>query len=191
MTEENRLGPFATGTYNGQAVGKVTAEERIGMVRGFDREQCEEALRVDGLQATVRKAVERRLRALVKPAPAPAPARMDYDPNLTSSGRMARQTVRLTFGLWRYRTQAEVVVGGNCTGLSVIQAAVSMVYDELPYTLVRHETLDAEEACARIELRDPDGTVLTVEDHEFKGELWLEEMLIAAEITAIEPGVRA
>ncbi|WP_249509223.1 DUF5406 family protein, partial [Escherichia coli] len=31
------------------------------------------------------------------------PQIMNYDPNLTSCGRMAKQTVRLTFGLWEYR----------------------------------------------------------------------------------------
>ncbi|EEQ3874799.1 DUF5406 domain-containing protein, partial [Escherichia coli] len=33
---------------------------------------------------------------------------MNYDPNLTLYGRMAKQTVLLTFGLWEYRETFEV-----------------------------------------------------------------------------------
>nr|MCD4237043.1 DUF5406 domain-containing protein [Escherichia coli] len=52
------------------------------------------------------------------------PQIMNYDPNLTSCGRMAKQTVRLTFGLWEYRETFEVTVGGNLTGLDVISCAI-------------------------------------------------------------------
>ena len=56
--------PFARGVYGGQRTYIVTAGERVREVRGFDRAQCLAALHVDDLQATVRRAVEQRLRAL-------------------------------------------------------------------------------------------------------------------------------
>ncbi len=57
---------------------------------------------------------------------------MNYDHNLVFCGRMAKQTVRLTFGIWDYRYETETVVGGNCLGLDVIDTAVEGVYDRLP-----------------------------------------------------------
>lgn len=44
----------------------LDAQSRIYAVRNFDTEQCRAALKVAGLQKTVRIAVERRLRALAK-----------------------------------------------------------------------------------------------------------------------------
>lgn len=62
----NRLGPFQRGTnpHTGEPMGVVSTDDRRQMVRGFTREQCEEALQLPGLQRTVRQAVERRLRLL-------------------------------------------------------------------------------------------------------------------------------
>ncbi|SQM81178.1 Uncharacterised protein [Escherichia coli] len=57
---------------------------------------------------------------------------MNYDPNLTLYGRMAKQTVLLTFGLWEYRETFEVSVGGNLTGLDVISCAIESLYATLP-----------------------------------------------------------
>ncbi len=67
------------------------------------------------------------------------PQIMNYDPNLTSCGRMAKQTVRLTFGLWEYRETFEVTVGGNLTGLDVINCAIESLYATLPYEEVPDE----------------------------------------------------
>lgn len=44
----------------------VAVEERVAMVRTFDRAQCEAGLRVRGLQVTGRRTLERRLRELAK-----------------------------------------------------------------------------------------------------------------------------
>lgn len=60
------LGPFQTGTFNGAPIGWVAAADRIRAVQRFDRAQCEAALELRGLQATVRRAVERRLKQLSK-----------------------------------------------------------------------------------------------------------------------------
>jgi len=59
--------PFLTHCYNGQWAGDVCAQDRLQAVRGFDLEQCRSALRVAGLQKSVRMALERRLRKLERP----------------------------------------------------------------------------------------------------------------------------
>lgn len=115
----------------------------------------------------------RRLRSIVTQI-------MNYDPNLTNSGRMADQTVKLTFALWEYRVEMEAIVGGNCTGLDVIRTAVSNAYDKLP-------TRGPDEI-ASIVLTKP-GTEDTMEsaDEDDKQEDWLADMLIKAEIVSIVP----
>lgn len=112
---------------------------------------------------------------------------MDYDPNLTNSGRMAKQTVRLTFGLWEYRKSFEVEVGGNCTGLTVIDAAVGKVLEELPTA-----AWGDDEVSVIVLDKTVDGELdqLEVEDEELKYDDWLKDMLIAAEIVAIRPDGR-
>lgn len=103
---------------------------------------------------------------------------MNYDPNLTTSGRMARQTVRLRFQQWNYKAELEAEVGGNCTGLDVISCAVGNAYESLP-------RLYAD--VASIELKDAEGNTLECSDDEDQGEDWLKDMLVGAEIVAIEP----
>lgn len=105
---------------------------------------------------------------------------MDYDPNLTCSGRMAKQTVRLTFGMWEYRKTMETEVGGNCTGLTVIDCAVGNVYDNLPENYYGAASME-------MYAMDESGDILLCEDDEERGDDWLKDMLIAAEITAIRP----
>lgn len=106
---------------------------------------------------------------------------MDYDPNLTNSGQMAKQRVRLTFAQWKYRTTREVVIGGNCTGLSVIDSAVETVLEDLEYT--EYEGREY----SRITLEDGDGNTLEYEDEDCRCDDWLKDMLIAAEIVEIVP----
>ncbi len=105
---------------------------------------------------------------------------MNYDPNMTNSGRMAKQTVRLTFGMWEYRKTVETEVGGNCTGLTVIDCAVSNVYEELP------ENRYGATYLVMKSLADPEDT-LQCEDDEDQGGYWLKDMLVGAEIIAIRP----
>jgi hypothetical protein len=106
---------------------------------------------------------------------------MDYDPNMTNSGRMAKQTVRLTFGMWQYRKTIETDVGGNCTGLTVIDCAVENVCEALPENRYGSPYLV-------MEAPDNPEETLQCEDDEDRGEDWLKDMLIAAEIIAIRPG---
>ncbi|EER0905635.1 DUF5406 domain-containing protein [Escherichia coli] len=107
---------------------------------------------------------------------------MNYDPNLTSCGRMAKQTVRLTFGLWEYRETFEVTVGGNLTGLDVINCAIESLYATLPYEEVLDERTGKTDIMATINIGE-----LICQDEDLSGELWLAGMLISAEIISIEP----
>ena len=107
---------------------------------------------------------------------------MNYDPNLTLCGRMAKQTVRLTFGLWEYRETFEVTVGGNLTGLDVISCAIESLYATLPYEEVEDERTGGTDIMATINIGG-----LTCQDEDLSGELWLAGMLISAEIIRIEP----
>lgn len=99
---------------------------------------------------------------------------VNFDPNVNYSGRMASKVVRLTFGLWDYRWITEATVGGNTSGLSVIEAAVASTFERVAdsgFTMVRAHD-GAELLCENIEERDDD---------------WLEDMLVSAEITAVAP----
>lgn len=116
------------------------------------------------------------------------PEIMNYDPNLTCSGNMASQAVRLTFGLWQYRAQVEVTIGGNCTGLDVISAAVGAVYEKLD----RRKIYGAEEDYAELVMASPesqDDVLLCGDDDPDgpQGEAWLSNMLVGAEIISITP----
>lgn len=96
---------------------------------------------------------------------------MNYDPNMTNSGRCARQTVELTFQMREYSKTITTTVGGNCTGLSVIQSAVENVIEEL----------GGEDGA--IVLEKPNGDTLECD-------MWdtdLEEILVSARITEIVP----
>jgi len=109
---------------------------------------------------------------------------MDYDPNLTNSGRMATQTVTLTFGQWEYRKEITVDVGGNCTGLEVIDCAVGRAYDKLP----RKGVYLSDDDYAYITMDNEDGTEsLETEDEDGRHEDWLKDMLVEAKIIDIKP----
>lgn len=56
--------PFFSGRHNGHPVGAISAQDRIDMVRHFNRERCLQALTVGGLQKSVATAINRRLRQL-------------------------------------------------------------------------------------------------------------------------------
>lgn len=112
---------------------------------------------------------------------------MNYDPNLVLCGRMAKQVVRLTFGLWEYRTVIEVTVGGNCTGQTVIACAAGIAYE----TLEQMGIYGSDHTYATIQMTHPDtGEVMESDDDEDRGEEWLRDMLIAAEIVSIRPDIR-
>lgn len=103
---------------------------------------------------------------------------MNYDPNICNRGK-AKQTVRLTFGLWDYSTEKEATICGNCMGLDVIEAAVETVFDSL-------ETNDYDVPTINLYKNDEEDHVLECEDDEDEGDVWLKKMLIKAEIIKIE-----
>lgn len=107
---------------------------------------------------------------------------MNYDPNYTLCGRMADQTVRLTFGQWEYRTTMDVVVGGNTNGLSVIECAVDFAYEKLETIPFFNDETGENDEMAVIHLGN-----LECKDDDLRGEEWLKDMLIGAEIINIEP----
>lgn len=101
---------------------------------------------------------------------------MDYDPNLTNSGRRAIQTVRLVFALWEYRYETTVSIGGNCRGLSVIKAAIAAVFESL---------WNEARGVAVMVLTKPGDDTMT--NDELSDEDDLERDLIFAEIVSITP----
>lgn len=84
---------------------------------------------------------------------------------------MATQTVELTFQQWEYTATKTTTVGGNCTGLGVIESAIDNIEEELGYD-------DGE-----IILTNAAGDTLRCELWENK----LEDMLVCARIIAIKP----
>ena len=104
---------------------------------------------------------------------------MNYDPNLVYCGRMAKQTVRLTFGQWKYRKIMEVITNGNCRGLSVIDHAVDIAFDSLPEHTFGGKT---------ITMTDEKGDELecSINDYDCSEEDWLRNMLLSAEIVSIQ-----
>lgn len=61
--------PFFSGESNGHKYYAVSSADRIFRVRHFDRKQCLAALALPGLQKTVSRAVERRLRQIERGLP--------------------------------------------------------------------------------------------------------------------------
>lgn len=104
---------------------------------------------------------------------------INFNPNLNYNGHCADKTVCLTFGSWEFRLSKTVIIGGNCSGLENIEAAIGRVYDE---------ACEAGNGRPRITMtRARDGEILLCDDDEEQGEDWLKDMLISAEITDIQP----
>ena len=97
---------------------------------------------------------------------------MDYDQNLTMCGRMATQSIRLTFASGNYRRGVIVETEGNQMGLDAIAQAVAWVYHSLEGR--------------PLELTDGEDT-LFCDDDDGMGEEWLSGFLIGAEILSISP----
>ncbi|MDO8908885.1 MAG: DUF5406 family protein [Pseudohongiella sp.] len=102
---------------------------------------------------------------------------MNYDPNLTLCGRMATQTVDLTFQLWQYKYSTRATVGGNCTGMDVIDAAIGFAFDHI---------IGGDDYAA-ITMVDDSGKLCECVDTDGREVDWLREMLVKAEIVDIQP----
>jgi hypothetical protein len=104
---------------------------------------------------------------------------VNYDPNIY----MAKQTVRLTLGIWKYRDTREVTLGGNCKGADIVTSAIDDFVQN---------TMESIEETGQWEyvFADPDGETLS---GEIFGEDWadcenqLRNLVLGAEIVAIEP----
>lgn len=101
---------------------------------------------------------------------------VNHDPNL----RWADKTFRLTFRLWEYEATHDVVIGGNCAGLSSLDAAVSNFLDTLPPEY-------GDEGYQIILTRPRDGENLQVGSEDEDGEDWLMRMLVSAELIDVQP----
>lgn len=98
---------------------------------------------------------------------------LNFDPNMNLNGRFAVKTIRLTFGSWDYRKTVDVDVGGNCSGLINIEAAVDVAFDQ--------------HFKGQIVLERANGDTLECDDEEEREGAWLADMLVSAEIVALQP----
>lgn len=101
---------------------------------------------------------------------------MNYDPNMVSSGRKAKQVVRLTFGAWEYRVSIDKTIAGNTLGLAVIESTVDFIYNGL---------FSKKEGYATLYMLNQSGDELSISDDDGRGEEWLKDLLISAEIVSI------
>jgi hypothetical protein len=117
------------------------------------------------------------------------PNRLNYDPNFAHS--MAKKTVRVTLGAWDYRRVIDVEISGNTFGLDVIEAACRAIWEDLP-TLTDPFT-DEDSGVARLVMTRPaeggegDPDTLTIDDEDERGDEWIADMVVAAEVIAIVP----
>lgn len=93
------------------------------------------------------------------------------------NAREGRKTFKLTFRCWGYAAQHEVTVGGNCLAFDNLDCALGNLYDNLP--LSRQDV-------PQLLLTDEKGDTLLCEDDEEQQTDWLAEMLVCAELVAVE-----
>jgi hypothetical protein len=98
-----------------------------------------------------------------------------HDPNL----RWALKRFRLTFRLWGYAAQHEVVVGGNCHAMRNLDCAIYNLLEGLP--------AERDGEGYRLTLRNAAGDDLICDAEGEDGEEWLLGMLVAAEVVEIGP----
>lgn len=109
----------------------------------------------------------------------------DYDPNLFYSGNRAKQTIRITFGLWHYRKVMEIEIVSNMSGLDAIRYAVVTIFEGLPFI---ERSPGAQ--TSRIVLEAENGDTMICDDVEDEGDDWLFKMMVGAEIIAVEAAGR-
>lgn len=104
---------------------------------------------------------------------------VNFDPNFVLCGREVDYEVRLVFGEWDARKEMIVEVGGNCRGLSIIEAAVSQAYENLPWDEKYGEIKE-------LYLEGKNSTLRVCDDHQ-REEDFLADLLLAAEIISVTP----
>lgn len=98
---------------------------------------------------------------------------------LDPDAHWGRKTIAMTFMCWNYSATIKATVGGNCVGLSNLDAALSHVYENLPEDIWKTPYLL---------LRNANGEQLEVGDDEGRDTRWLETMLVSARLETVEPG---
>lgn len=104
---------------------------------------------------------------------------IDFDPNLTMCGRVAKFVVRLTFATWEYRKVVEVEMTTNMTGLDLIEYAAEKAWEQLECSE------DAPEQACMI-MTDAEGNTMHCQDEDERGVDWLYDYIICAEIISVE-----
>lgn len=93
----------------------------------------------------------------------------EYSPNI----QWGKQQVEIVLMQWGYRESFKIFVGGNCHGLSVIECAVGILYDNLL-------TEGSEDPAKVVLVKGNDSLHCT--DDEDRGEEWLKNMIVSAQI---------
>lgn len=101
----------------------------------------------------------------------------EYSPNIA----WGKQKVEIVLMQWAYSKKIEVEIGGNCTGLSVLEAAIGRLYDSLL------PEGDENDAPAKIVLANEKGDTLECADDEDLGDDWLKNMVVSLQIIAYTP----
>ena len=102
---------------------------------------------------------------------------LDYDPNILR--KFHKKTIKLVFGMWKYRLETTVDVNGNIAGLDLIEFATEKFYAGLP-------TDDFGAPKLILSNEAGDTLLITQDDDDTDDEDWLKKMLVSAEIIAIE-----
>ncbi len=102
----------------------------------------------------------------------------DNDPNQG----MARKKLSMTFMCWGYSLTVEATVGGNCSGMANLDAALMQIHSKLP---------EDTWGTPYIVLLDKAGDELQCGDEDGRGDDWLMDMLVSASVISIEPDAPA
>jgi len=84
--EGREQNPFYAGTHGDIDSYWFDGDSRLDRVKEFSREQCEAAFQIEGLQKTVRLAIERRIRRLGREAHRTVQEILGYGPRGDKTG---------------------------------------------------------------------------------------------------------
>ncbi len=90
------------------------------------------------------------------------PVIKEYSPNT----RWGKQIVEIVLKQWAYSKTFTIEVGGNCTGMDVLECAIDILTDQLEGEVV---------------LKSGKKTLL-VEDEEERDEEWVKDMVVSIQI---------
>jgi hypothetical protein len=99
-----------------------------------------------------------------------------YDPNI----HWAKQTIEVVLQQWADKAVFLAVIGGNCQGLDVIEAAIAEVFNGLPN----------ENDTTYVELKNAAGDFTRYYDEEEQEEEWMRNMVVSVRIVEQEKEAR-